>query len=243
MQIHVSAAKAGVDAITRNLSAEWGRHGIRVNGIAPGPIEDTEGMKRLLMPELKEKLTRKIPLRTLWPDRGYRERGFVSGVGRGQLYQRRDARRRRRQLAAGNKPRLIGGASVVSPIQLPGSRRSTVSHISSLLCPLIQNGTKHHHFCQNPDLGTVKGVGQISCLCKIGPGKRSDRCIGHSEFTGQPLGSSSRQTCRPEPRRRRSISSLTSMNSATFTNAEIVSLARRIVLSSSGNALSGFASA
>ena len=43
MQIHVSAAKAGVDAITRNLSVEWGRHGIRVNGIAPGPIEDTEG--------------------------------------------------------------------------------------------------------------------------------------------------------------------------------------------------------
>ena len=62
MQIHVSAAKAGVDAITRNLSVEWGRHGIRVNGIAPGPIEDTEGMKRLLLPELKEKLTRKIPL-------------------------------------------------------------------------------------------------------------------------------------------------------------------------------------
>lgn len=62
MQIHVSAAKAGVDAITRNLSVEWGRHGIRVNGIAPGPIEDTEGMKRLLIPELKEKLVRKIPL-------------------------------------------------------------------------------------------------------------------------------------------------------------------------------------
>ncbi len=62
MQIHVSAAKAGVDAITRNLSAEWGRYGIRVNGVAPGPIEDTEGMKRLLLPELKEKLTRKIPL-------------------------------------------------------------------------------------------------------------------------------------------------------------------------------------
>ena len=62
MQIHVSAAKAGVDAITRNLSAEWGRHGIRVNGIAPGPIEDTEGMKRLLMPELREKILRKIPI-------------------------------------------------------------------------------------------------------------------------------------------------------------------------------------
>ena len=62
MQIHVSAAKAGVDAITRNLSAEWGRYGIRVNGIAPGPIEDTEGMKRLLPEALKEKITRKIPL-------------------------------------------------------------------------------------------------------------------------------------------------------------------------------------
>src|SRR5205814_6654349 len=34
MQIHVSAAKAGVDAITRNLSVEWGRYNIRVNGIA-----------------------------------------------------------------------------------------------------------------------------------------------------------------------------------------------------------------
>lgn len=62
MQIHVSAAKAGVDAITRNLSVEWGRHGIRVNGIAPGPIEDTEGMKRLLPEPLKEKLAKKIPL-------------------------------------------------------------------------------------------------------------------------------------------------------------------------------------
>ncbi|HTH50783.1 MAG TPA: SDR family oxidoreductase [Pyrinomonadaceae bacterium] len=62
LQIHVSAAKAGVDAITRNLSVEWGRHGIRVNGIAPGPIEDTEGMNRLLVPELKDKIMRKIPV-------------------------------------------------------------------------------------------------------------------------------------------------------------------------------------
>ena len=62
MQIHVSAAKAGVDAITRNLSVEWGRHGIRVNGIAPGAIEDTEGMKRLLIPELKERIVKKIPM-------------------------------------------------------------------------------------------------------------------------------------------------------------------------------------
>jgi len=62
MQIHVSAAKAGVDAITRNLAVEWGRYGIRVNGIAPGPIEDTEGMNRLVPTEVKEKIARKIPL-------------------------------------------------------------------------------------------------------------------------------------------------------------------------------------
>lgn len=62
MQIHVSAAKAGVDAITRNLSAEWGRYGIRVNGIAPGPIGDTEGMKRLSTPETLPLIEKKIPL-------------------------------------------------------------------------------------------------------------------------------------------------------------------------------------
>ena len=62
MQLHVSAAKAGVDALTRNLAVEWGRYGIRVNGIAPGPIEDTEGMKRLVPAPIKEKLKQNIPL-------------------------------------------------------------------------------------------------------------------------------------------------------------------------------------
>jgi peroxisomal 2,4-dienoyl-CoA reductase len=62
MQIHVSAAKAGVDALTRNLAVEWGRYGIRVNAIAPGPIGDTEGMKRLVPEPIKEKLRQRIPL-------------------------------------------------------------------------------------------------------------------------------------------------------------------------------------
>ena len=62
MQLHVSAAKAGVDALTRNLAVEWGRYGIRVNAIAPGPIGDTEGMKRLVPEPIKEKLRKKIPL-------------------------------------------------------------------------------------------------------------------------------------------------------------------------------------
>lgn len=62
MQLHVSAAKAGVDALTRNLAVEWGRYGIRVNAIAPGPIADTEGMKRLVPEPIKEKLKQRVPL-------------------------------------------------------------------------------------------------------------------------------------------------------------------------------------
>jgi NAD(P)-dependent dehydrogenase (short-subunit alcohol dehydrogenase family) len=31
----------------RHLALEWGPHGIRSNAIVPGPIEGTEGMKRL----------------------------------------------------------------------------------------------------------------------------------------------------------------------------------------------------
>ena len=62
LQLHVSVAKAGVDALTRNLAVEWGRYGIRVNAIAPGPIEDTEGMKRLVPPQVKDKILRGVPL-------------------------------------------------------------------------------------------------------------------------------------------------------------------------------------
>lgn len=46
--IHSAAAKAGVLSMTRTLAVEWGRkYGIRVNAIAPGPIERTGGADRL----------------------------------------------------------------------------------------------------------------------------------------------------------------------------------------------------
>lgn len=61
-QAHVSAAKAGIDALTINLAGEWGEHGIRVCGIAPGPIGDTEGMKRLAPGEAGERVKKGIPL-------------------------------------------------------------------------------------------------------------------------------------------------------------------------------------
>ncbi|MBR0669623.1 SDR family oxidoreductase [Roseomonas soli] len=44
---HAASAKAGVTALTRSLAVEWGPHGIRVNNVLPGPIEGTEGLRRL----------------------------------------------------------------------------------------------------------------------------------------------------------------------------------------------------
>jgi NAD(P)-dependent dehydrogenase (short-subunit alcohol dehydrogenase family) len=62
-QVHVCAAKAGIDQITRVLALEWAADGIRVNSVVPGPIADTEGMRRLTStPEAAAKLTATIPL-------------------------------------------------------------------------------------------------------------------------------------------------------------------------------------
>jgi NAD(P)-dependent dehydrogenase (short-subunit alcohol dehydrogenase family) len=61
-QLHVASAKAGIDMMMRNLALEWGRFGIRVNSIAPGPIEGTEGMKRLASPAALEQIKAAVPL-------------------------------------------------------------------------------------------------------------------------------------------------------------------------------------
>ncbi|WOL03367.1 hypothetical protein Cni_G12087 [Canna indica] len=62
-QIHVSAAKAAVDSVTRSLALEWGTdYDIRVNGIAPGPIEDTPGMRKLAPEEMQNKYSEFGPL-------------------------------------------------------------------------------------------------------------------------------------------------------------------------------------
>jgi peroxisomal 2,4-dienoyl-CoA reductase len=46
---HATAAKAGVDALTRTLAVEWAPHGIRINAVAPGPIP-TDGVRRAFTP-------------------------------------------------------------------------------------------------------------------------------------------------------------------------------------------------
>jgi 2,4-dienoyl-CoA reductase [(3E)-enoyl-CoA-producing], peroxisomal len=64
-QAHVAAAKAAVDALTRTLAVEWGPLGIRVNAIAPGPIADTEGARRLFPGERAEVLRLATPTKRL----------------------------------------------------------------------------------------------------------------------------------------------------------------------------------
>lgn len=62
-QMHVCAAKAGVDMITRVGAIEWGGAGVRINSVVPGPIADTEGMKRLApTPETERIVAESVPL-------------------------------------------------------------------------------------------------------------------------------------------------------------------------------------
>lgn len=62
MQVHVCAAKAGVDMVTRCLAIEWAPEGLRVNGVVPGPIAGTEGMARLApTQEIQARLARNVP--------------------------------------------------------------------------------------------------------------------------------------------------------------------------------------
>ena len=54
-QAHACAAKAGVDQLTRVLALEWGGEGVRVNSISPGPIDGTEGFRKLMAPSAAER--------------------------------------------------------------------------------------------------------------------------------------------------------------------------------------------
>lgn len=64
---HSAAAKAGVLSLTRTLAVEWGgQYGIRVNAIAPGPIERTGGADKLWESEEQARRTiNSVPLKRL----------------------------------------------------------------------------------------------------------------------------------------------------------------------------------
>ena len=70
LMAHATAAKAGVDALTRTLALEWAPDRITVNAVAPGPIP-TEGVQKAFTPpdarapdvfRMDEYASRAIPL-------------------------------------------------------------------------------------------------------------------------------------------------------------------------------------
>jgi 2,4-dienoyl-CoA reductase [(3E)-enoyl-CoA-producing], peroxisomal len=102
LQIHASAAKAGVDAVTRNLAVEWGRFGIRVNGIAPGPIAETEGMRRLAGGDIAMRAIATVPLARF---------GAIQEIAAAAVFLRSNAA----SYISGATLVVDGGQSVVSP--------------------------------------------------------------------------------------------------------------------------------
>jgi NAD(P)-dependent dehydrogenase (short-subunit alcohol dehydrogenase family) len=62
--IHSAAAKAGVMSMTQTLAVEWAPHQIRVNAVAPGPIESPGAAKQLWStPGAVERITNMVPLK------------------------------------------------------------------------------------------------------------------------------------------------------------------------------------
>ncbi len=60
--IHSACAKAGVVTMTRTLAVEWARYKIRVNAIAPGPVEtEGAGSKLWATPEVRQAMLRGVP--------------------------------------------------------------------------------------------------------------------------------------------------------------------------------------
>src|SRR3954465_12989340 len=61
--VHSAASKAGVMSMTQTLAVEWARHNIRVNAVAPGPIESPGAAKQLWdSPEAVQRITSRVPL-------------------------------------------------------------------------------------------------------------------------------------------------------------------------------------
>ena len=110
---HATAAKAGVDALTRTLAVEWAPWGIRVNAVAPGPIP-TAGVRRAFASRAPR-----------------RARGIEPLIARPSMKsRRRRGRRRRRRADRGLRPEA-GALADYAKRAIPSGRWGTPRDIAN----------------------------------------------------------------------------------------------------------------
>jgi len=131
LQAHVSAAKAGVDALSHTLAIELGPAGVTSNVIAPGAIEGTEGMDRLIAKgdqDQKELYSKITPLQRM---------GAVSEIADATIYLFSEA------------GRYVNGATLV----VDGGRWRNSNMLAPWLYPTLHLPGAEKEF----NFGTVKG--------------------------------------------------------------------------------------
>ena len=113
-----SAAKSGLMALTRSITVEYGRFGVRANAVLPGtvrtPIWDERRKKN---PEVLRKLERWYPLGRIAEPEEVAEVAFFSCLRRGQRGERRDGSRRLRPVRRQHchDPRTDRGRDIGAP--------------------------------------------------------------------------------------------------------------------------------
>ena len=99
---HYAASKAGLVTFSISLAREVAPNGIHVNCVAPGMMA-TE-MAREALDKGQEEYLKRIPLRRIAEAAGGGQRGGVPGVGPGELHDRHDVGRHRRDVDAIGRP-------------------------------------------------------------------------------------------------------------------------------------------
>lgn len=61
-RVHYAAAKGGIKMLTKALAVDLAPYGIRVNAVAPGPVETEMAKAALADPDLKAKILERLPL-------------------------------------------------------------------------------------------------------------------------------------------------------------------------------------